>query len=260
MIDKTTWSALAKDLPPDLQKALLAFIRGQMKGLQSGWLALEKGLLLALPEAALREAIRQLASSHEEQADQLLALVVMADFNAWWAKLAFEALYERHFHQAVQWATGALGKMSHRNARLDGWVVANGAWSKLWSALRRQLYDPTQPLVPFLKTIVRNEAIDFMRKNEPGISPPEEFDPSDNMCLKNREEGSYVTERVQQVLQELPPRYRDVLIMRLNDQKSDDEIAAAMHLTKKQVFNLLARAKEAFKRHWGPSGVILHKG
>ncbi|WP_121812868.1 RNA polymerase sigma factor [Mucilaginibacter kameinonensis] len=56
--------------------------------------------------------------------------------------------------------------------------------------------------------------------------------------------------RVQQVLNELPPRHREVLYLRFFEELDFNEIEQIMGINRQSVHNLLQRAYKSFKANW----------
>lgn len=100
----------------------------------------------------------------------------------------------------------------------------------------------------WLYTIGRNAALDYLRKKaKKSDTPLDELELADKLDL----EQSYIQEErkimVHHALAELKSDYRQVLILSFFEELSNEEIAAVMRKSKRQVENLLYRAKHSLK-------------
>lgn len=100
----------------------------------------------------------------------------------------------------------------------------------------------------WLYTIGRNAALDHLRKSAKKAEKPlDELELADKQDL----EMSYIQEErkimVHHALAELNSDYRQVLILSFFEELSNEEIAAVMRKSKRQVENLLYRAKNSLK-------------
>lgn len=100
----------------------------------------------------------------------------------------------------------------------------------------------------WLYAIGRNRAVSFLRKKRFSLVPIQEdsaktsLEPALELI---REEDK---RRLYQAIEQLEPQYRQVLILVYMEDMTSEEVAAIMRKTKKQVYNLTFRGKEALKK------------
>lgn len=109
----------------------------------------------------------------------------------------------------------------------------------------------------WLYTIGRNAALDHLRHNSKRSDTPlDELELADKQDL----EFSYIREEqkimVHHALEKLKPDYRQVLYLSFFEELSNEETAAVMHKNKRQVENLLYRAKQALKNELEKEGFV----
>lgn len=113
---------------------------------------------------------------------------------------------------------------------------------------RRSFSDDTN-LRAYLYRAVRNNCIDRIRKNRRTAPPLESvFDPE--RLFERRAEN----ELLYAGMEELPPQYRDALYLVYIEGFRPEEAATILKRTRKQVYNLLSRARAALKE------ILLKKG
>ena len=128
-------------------------------------------------------------------------------------------------------------------------VAAEDAAEDAFAALmvRRSRFDSPEQLRAWLYKVTHHKAVDYLRRHnrqvpledvENVLSSP---DPARGAALLERNKTIYIC------MQQLPQQYREVLMLTYFDDFSVDAVCAVMHKTKKQVYNLLARAKIALK-------------
>lgn len=193
------------------------------------------------------------------ESDETLALVVMAGSPADSVKRAFEILCKRLFPEAMRVARKKLlANLSYvkssKEPEEDACSVANYAMYKLSTALARRQYDVSRDLRPFFFTIVRNEALNFIWRRHceqsriPAVISVENS--SQLEALITQEDAQEVRSRVMRVLDSLCPRYRDLLRLRFLEGLHPREISSRMNLSVLQVYRILHRAKQTFKKQW----------
>ena len=107
----------------------------------------------------------------------------------------------------------------------------------------------------WLYTIGRNAAFDYLRHNSKRSDTPlDELELADRADL----EMSYIREEqkimVHHALANLKPDYRQVLYLSFFEELSNEETAAVMRKTKRQIENLLYRAKQSLKNELEKEG------
>lgn len=114
----------------------------------------------------------------------------------------------------------------------------------------------TPCLRAYLYRIARNKCIDYFRSRRSKEVPLEEYenilngDEPDNEVIKRER-----NQKIYTCLQQLPPQYRDVLYFSYFDGCSAEEIQKIMGKSKKQIYNLLARAKSSLKEIFIREGI-----
>ncbi len=107
----------------------------------------------------------------------------------------------------------------------------------------------------WLLAIVRSRFLDWARKRRMDVSDPlpdgdAEMLPSDARSAEALLIEAGDSARVRRVLEELPPAYKEVLIMREMEEMSYREIADAVESPIGTVMSRLSRARRAFAEAW----------
>ena len=102
----------------------------------------------------------------------------------------------------------------------------------------------------WLYTVARNMAIDYLRRNSKTVSlPPENM--TDILTEEESLEQSYIREEqkvtVHKAMQRLKPEYRQVLYLSFFEDFSNEQISTVMRKSKRQIENLVYRAKMSLK-------------
>jgi len=110
-------------------------------------------------------------------------------------------------------------------------------------------YDPTHPFITWLFKIAHNSAIDFLRARKPeSLSIHDEENPLDiedtQLSLEEKIEASSQQELIEQVLGTLPPLYREILVLRHQQELSYEEIAESLDIPVGTVKIRLFRARD----------------
>ena len=121
--------------------------------------------------------------------------------------------------------------------------------------LRRRHFSDCDNLRAYLYKIVRNKCVDYLRiaKRHAALS-----DYENALFGADIEKDSIVRERNEKLyacMQRLPPQYEEVLYLAYFEDCGAEEIAKIVKRTKKQVYNLLARAKTALKELLEKEGI-----
>lgn len=151
------------------------------------------------------------------------------------------------FAELVKRYTGAVYNIAFRftNNAADAEQLSQETFLRAWHALPR--VDPQRPLKPYLAKIVINLCRDWAERNRAqtvGLDEQAEHlladetdDPFQN--LTDRE----LQASVQAKLEQLPPLYRTVLVLRYTEEMTYQEIAAALHMPLNTIRTHLHRAK-----------------
>jgi RNA polymerase sigma-70 factor (ECF subfamily) len=128
---------------------------------------------------------------------------------------------------------------------------------KVYSSLGR--YNPEFKFSTWIYKIASNTAIDYLRKQSVTVSPlymvsgdDEEFElpipakgPSPERALERTERSA----QIEEAISKLPPRYRELIVLRHVSEFSYDEIAEVTGLPLGTVKNRIFRAREAMRKH-----------
>lgn len=145
----------------------------------------------------------------------------------------------------------ALQLIGNRDDALD---VAQDAMVRFFRSLGR--FDPTRPVRPWLLRIVHNLVRDRARRNR--IRRTESLEPADDDALgieptddKPDPEALTLRRDLQQLvwacLHELPPRYREVLVLRDYQDLAYAEIASTLKIPRGTVMSRLHRARRLLR-------------
>jgi RNA polymerase sigma-70 factor (ECF subfamily) len=132
----------------------------------------------------------------------------------------------------------------------DALDVAQDAMVRFFRSLER--FDPTRPVRPWLLRIVRNLVRDRARRNR--IRKTESLEPANDDALRFEPrdespdpEALAVRQQLQKLvwecLQELPPRYRETLVLRDYHDLAYAEIASTLKIPRGTVMSRLHRAR-----------------
>jgi len=118
-------------------------------------------------------------------------------------------------------------------------------------------YDDAFPFSSWLYRIAHNEAINFFRKakSRPQIAEPKNEDEMDYLEVIPSAidlHGDYIKKelasKVHLIINSLPEKYREVLILKFIEDKSYEEISDILKKPQGTVATLINRAKEQFKQ------------
>lgn len=124
-------------------------------------------------------------------------------------------------------------------------------------AVKKPKYKNSNKFSTWLYTIARNEAISFLRKEKHRSS--DDISEYENLAdVENDIEASFVKEErnrfIHEALGKLPDAYREVLHLSFFAELKNEEIAKITGKSRKQVENLLYRAKIALKKELEKEG------
>lgn len=107
-------------------------------------------------------------------------------------------------------------------------------------------------LSTYLFTIARNKAIDYVRRNRNKMLTLDENTPdADYLRIEEEYIRNEEYERLHCELRTLPENYRTVIHLYYFEEMSVNDIAVVMKKNKKQIYNLLHRAREELKVRLG---------
>ena len=116
--------------------------------------------------------------------------------------------------------------------------------------VKRKRFEERAPIESYLSRIARNQCLDLLRKRkrkrEVSLSDGAEF----AACLDVEEDALKAVrdQKVYKAMLSLPQDYRTVLYLTYYQGFSVDEVRLSLGKNKKQVYNLLSRAKAALKQ------------
>jgi len=159
---------------------------------------------------------------------------------------AYGELVRRYQQQVYRWAYQIV--RSHDIAD----DVAQDVFLRTYQAIDR--LDPERPLGAWLCRSTINRALNITRKSQyrarrveeerPGVASSQPPANRPDELLHQRE----VLARVEQAIRELPAFYRAVLILRVNEQMSYEEIADTLGVSMGTVMSRLARARKRLRK------------
>ena len=165
--------------------------------------------------------------------------------------ICFDQLVERYHRQIANFVFRMVGNYE---TALD---LTQEVFIKVYSSLGR--YNPEFKFSTWIYKIASNTAIDYLRKQSVAVSPlymvsgdDEEFELPIPAKGPNPERALERTERsaqIEEAISKLPPRYRELIVLRHVSELSYDEIAEVTALPLGTVKNRIFRAREAMRKH-----------
>ncbi len=162
-------------------------------------------------------------------------------------KAALEALIITYSDPLVRYAYSLVSDAS----------VAEDVVAESFAALflKARNIGSSEHLRRYLYRIARSKAMDYLRRHRAAV-PLEDIqnvlgtgDPEQEVQLRQRDKTVYVC------MQRLPRDYRDVLMLTYFDRLTAEEVCAVLGKSKKQVYNLHARAKIALRELLEKEGI-----
>ncbi len=158
---------------------------------------------------------------------------------------AFTELVE-HYRERAYWV--AYGNVGDQEVARD---LVQDAFVRVYKSLHQ--FDLDRSFKPWFYQIVRNLCVDWLRKNGryneismEHMGPQDGGEPSPDTESHNRE----MRERVHEVLQELPEKYRLVLTLREFENLDCKEIAETVDCNYDTARWRIHRARQLFKDAW----------
>lgn len=131
--------------------------------------------------------------------------------------------------------------------------IAEDAWATL--IFRRRRFSESENFRAYLYKIVRNKCIDYLRfhRRKIPLSDVENVLISSDLQMdtakKERNQTLYAC------MQGLAPQYRQALYLVYFEEYKPEQIGAILKKTRKQIYNLLARAKTALRESLEKEGI-----
>lgn len=110
-------------------------------------------------------------------------------------------------------------------------------------------------LKSYLYKVARSKALDYLRRNKRIVNADDfekelSSDPEREIFERDQKRRLYIA------MQSLKTEYKDVLFLLFVDGFSVEEVCSIMSLTKKQVYNLSERAKNALRKILSPEDIL----
>ena len=122
--------------------------------------------------------------------------------------------------------------------------------------LRQKRFGRDDNLRAYLYKITRNKALDYLRVHKKNVP----ISDVENVLVGNTAENDVVrranNRALYKCMQALPPQYEEVLYLTYFEDYSVEEVCKIVRRAKKQVYNLLARAKSSLKELLIKEGVF----
>ncbi|MDE6585120.1 MAG: sigma-70 family RNA polymerase sigma factor [Clostridia bacterium] len=122
--------------------------------------------------------------------------------------------------------------------------------------IKRKKFKGEAPFLSYLYKIARNKCMDFLRSKRSHEVPL--FDLENVLKCESAENAALKKVRDKEIfacMQKLPKQYFDVLYMTYFHDFSAEDIKRATGKSKKQIYNLLARAKNSLKNIFVMEGI-----
>jgi RNA polymerase sigma-70 factor (ECF subfamily) len=162
----------------------------------------------------------------------------------------FDELVRRYHRQIASFIFRMVG---NRETALD---LTQEVFIKVYASLGR--YRPEFKFSTWIYKIASNTAIDHLRRSSVAVSSLQlagedgEFElqipasgPSPERALERSERSA----QIEEVISQLPPRYRELIVLRHVSELGYDEIADVTGLPLGTVKNRIFRAREAMRKH-----------
>lgn len=155
----------------------------------------------------------------------------------------FSCLYDRYEAQLLRYVK-RMGALTDEEAE----DVLQEAFLKIWKNLNA--FDPALKLSSWLYRIVHNQAVSSLRKKKSfGKDQKEEFD--DKRFADIPDESPEAMEEadrhIHKILDELPLKYKEVLVLKFLENMSYEEISDVLKIPEGTVATRINRAKKAFR-------------
>lgn len=157
-----------------------------------------------------------------------------------WSEERIAALVEAHRFPLLYFATGIIGNLT------DAEDIVEDAFVRL--LVKKPRLRDENAMKTYLFTTAKHIAIDYLRKNRRRLKEQKDLEYLPETDVQFLEESVCKTETQREIaaaLHTLSPDYREVLYLLYFEELSTAEISKIMGKTKKQIYNLAARAKKA---------------
>ncbi len=151
---------------------------------------------------------------------------------------AFRGLFDAHYEELCRFVYRYVGSVE------DAREIVQEVFLRLWQ--QRDELDAARHRRAYLYAIARNLALDVLRHRrvvrrytpapDPPATTPTAPDPGQGLLAEE------ALEVIQRAVDALPPRQRTIVLLRWREQRSYEEIAAALGISPKTVTNHVTRA------------------
>lgn len=170
---------------------------------------------------------------------------------------AVKQIFERFHKELVAFATRITG---NRDEAQD---LVVEAFLKILP--RAQNFASMENIRAFLYVVVRHASYEWVEKQEAAEKKHQAFvylqqleiNHEEGAVMDNEEMIARTLQLVYGYIEQLPPQEKKVFVMKVIQQKSVDEIASAMNISKKTVYNLSSAAVNRLRDLVGTSGFPL---
>ncbi|UCG92232.1 MAG: sigma-70 family RNA polymerase sigma factor [candidate division WOR-3 bacterium] len=167
------------------------------------------------------------------------------------------------FNPLVERYKLALYKLMYRMVynRDDAEDLVEEAFIKAYRSISR--FEIGRPFYAWLSRLAVNNAINFLRKKKRGHLEPLEW--SEHRLVAEKQNPVAMTrekmlkERINKAMAQLPQEYRTILVLRVNDELSYEEISEVLKIPKGTVMSRLARARQRLKEIFKEMEVHKHE-
>ena len=125
--------------------------------------------------------------------------------------------------------------------------------------VKKPKFSPRYSFKTWLYTIGRNTAIDYLRRNSKSVNMTDE-EMQNILSEKESIEQAYIREEekivVHRAMSKLNSEYRQVLYLMFFEDFSNEQISAVMKKSKRQIGNLIYRAKMSLKSQLEKEGFV----
>jgi len=122
-------------------------------------------------------------------------------------------------------------------------------------------FKPGSQFYPWLSRVAVNHTLNYLKKEQRHKVQPLEW--IENQMASNRDDPVEMTEhkllkeRVTLAMKRLPGDYRTILVLRVEEELSYDEISKVLHIPRGTVMSRLARARQQLKEIFNELGVAI---
>ena len=159
--------------------------------------------------------------------------------------IAFGQLYELHMEALYQFVAF---RVSTTN---DAEEITSQIWEKAFHGIAQLKTTEDLGFKCWLYQIARNKIRDYYRQKAPLLSLDPEADIMDSFSdIQKNLQSSIEHEELKQLIQSLPKKQRETILLSLFSDFKNNEIAQLLHISEKTVASNLSRAIQFLRSHW----------